>query len=217
MNSIRERALNGGLQVLSNAELLSTLVDIRGSDKLAICRKILVDCGGLSGIHKMSAQEIRASTGISERNALRIKAAVDLGRRLAAGVQQDRMIVHSPEDAADIVQYEMSALEQEELRVILLNTRNHVLGIRNIYKGSVNSSQIRTAEIFRPAIRENAVAMIIVHNHPSGDPSPSPDDITLTKNLIEAGRMMDIQVLDHLIIGKGRFISLNRRGLAFGD
>ena len=126
-------------------------------------------------------------------------------------------MIHSPEDAADLVQYEMSALDQEQLRVILLNTRNHVLAIKTIYQGSLNSSHVRVGELFRPAIRENAAAMIVVHNHPSGDPSPSPDDVAITKTILSAGKLLDIQVLDHLIIGKGRFISLNRRGLGFGD
>ncbi len=146
-----------------------------------------------------------------------IKAAIDLGRRLASQSTEDKPIVHSPEDAADLVQYEMSALDQEQLRVVILNTRNHVLGVKTIYQGSLNSSQVRVGELFRPAIRENAAAIIIIHNHPSGDPSPSPDDVAITKAIISAGKLLDIQVLDHLIIGQGRFISLNRRGLGFSE
>lgn len=215
MREIRERALMNGPQVLGNAELLSILVDIRGGDKLAICRKILIDCGGLPGIHKKTAKEIHLTTGISEGNALRIKAAVDLGRRLATTTEDSRQVIHSPEDAADLLMYEMGALDQEELRVILLNTRNHVLGIKTIYRGSTNASMVRSAEVLKPAVRENAVAIIVAHNHPSGDPSPSPDDVAITKVFIEAGKLLDIQVLDHIIIGQGRFVSLNRRGLGF--
>jgi DNA repair protein RadC len=109
----------------------------------------------------------------------------------------------------------MSALEQEELRVILLDTRNHVIDIKSIYRGSVNSSQVRVGELFRDAIRQNAAAIIVLHNHPSGDPSPSPDDVGLTRNIVQAGKLLDIDTLDHLVIGQGRYVSLKERGLGF--
>jgi DNA repair protein RadC len=124
--------------------------------------------------------------------------------------------VHSPADAAILVQYEMSALEQEVLKVILLDSRNHVMDIAELYRGSLNSSQVRVGELFRPAIRRNSAAIIIAHNHPSGDPSPSPDDIAITRAIVQAGKLLDIDVLDHLVIGKGRFVSMKERGLGFG-
>jgi DNA repair protein RadC len=127
----------------------------------------------------------------------------------------ERITIHSPEDAADLVQYEMSTLDQEQLRVIMLNARNHVLGVKTIYQGSLNSSQVRVGEIFRPAIKHNAAAIIIAHNHPSGSPSPSPDDVSLTSVILKAGKLLDISCLDHLIIGANTFVSLNRRGLGF--
>ncbi|MCK4489060.1 MAG: hypothetical protein KAU23_02310, partial [Anaerolineales bacterium] len=139
------------------------------------------------------------------------------GQKLANPTYNEPVVIHSPEDAADLVQYEMSALTQEELRVIILNTRNHVIKIVTLYKGSLNSSQIRVGEIFRPAIRLNAAAIIVAHNHPSSDPSPSPDDICITRAIIKAGKLLDIQTLDHLIIGGNRFVSLNRRGLGFDE
>ena len=215
----RERLAKMGASVLSTAELLAILlrVGVEGENAIQLGQRLLRDFNGLAGLQKASYAEICAQHGIGEAKAAQIKAAIDLGRRLASQSTCDRPVVHSPEDAADLVQYEMSALEQEHLRVILLNTRNHVLGIKTIYQGSLNSSQVRVGELFRPAIRENAAAIIIIHNHPSGDPSPSPDDIAITKVIIEAGKLLDIQVLDHLIIGQGRFISLNRRGLGFLD
>jgi DNA repair protein RadC len=112
--------------------------------------------------------------------------------------------------------YEMSALEQEELRVISLNTRNRVLRIDTIYRGSVNASQVRVGELFKSAIRSAATAIIVAHNHPSGDPTPSPDDVDVTRVIVEAGKLLDIEVLDHLIIGTGRYVSLKERGLGFG-
>ena len=215
----RERLATMGAQVLSTAELLAVLlrVGVEGENAIQVGQRLLKDFNGLTGLQRATYSEIRAQHGIGEAKAAQIKAAIDLGRCLAAQTPEDRPIIHSPEDAADLVQYEMSSLEQEQLRVILLNTRNHVLGLKTIYQGSLNSSQVRVGELFRPAIRENAAAIIVVHNHPSGDPSPSPDDVAITKAMINGGKLLDIQVLDHLIIGQGRFVSLNRRGLGFNE
>ena len=215
----RERLAKMGAQVLSTAELLAVLlrVGVEGENAIQLGQRLLKDFNGLTGLQQATFSEICNQHGIGKAKAAQIKAAIDLGRRLAIKSTEDRVIVHSPEDAADMVQYEMSSLEQEQLRVLLLNTRNHILGVRTIYQGSLNSSQVRVGELFRPAIRENAAAIIVVHNHPSGDPSPSPDDVAITKAIIKAGKLLDIQVLDHLIIGRGRFISLNRRGLGFSE
>lgn len=128
----------------------------------------------------------------------------------------ERPAIHSPSDAADMLMYEMGCLEQEQLRVMLLDTRNRVLRIVTLYQGSVNSSQVRVGEVFKHAVRENAVHIIIAHNHPSGDPTPSPDDVALTRAVVQAGKLMDIDVLDHLVIGAGRWVSLKERGLGFG-
>ena len=129
----------------------------------------------------------------------------------------ERPTIHSPEDAYDVIKGFLEPLDQEEFWVAVLDTRNRVMALVVIYRGSVNSSQVRVAEIFRKAILENAPAIILAHNHPSGDPSPSPDDIAITREIIKAGKLLDIQVLDHLVIGQDRFISLNRRGLGFSE
>ena len=128
---------------------------------------------------------------------------------------QERMQVRSPHDVASLLMMEMGGLEHECLRTVLLNTKNYVLAIPTIYQGSVNQMGIRTGEVFREAVRHNATAMIVVHNHPSGDPTPSPEDIQVTRTLIEAGKMMDIDVLDHLVIGKQKYVSLKERRLGF--
>jgi len=168
----RERLAKMGAGVLSTAELLAVLlrVGVEGENAIQVGQRLLKDFDGLPGLQRATYAEICAQHGIGKAKAAQIKAAIDLGRRLATQTAGDKHIVNSPEDAADLVQYEMGALEQEQLRVILLNTRNHVLAVKTIYQGSLNSSQVRIGELFRPAIRENAAAVIVIHNHPSGAP-----------------------------------------------
>ncbi|MDI6696232.1 MAG: DNA repair protein RadC [Anaerolineales bacterium] len=171
--------------------------------------------GRLSDLRRAPAHEIADIPGIGQQNAARIKAAVELGLRLTLNTEEDRPTIHSPADAAAMLQHEMSALEQEHLRVILLDTRNRVIDIVEIYHGSLNSAQVRVAELFKPAIQRMAAAIILIHNHPSGDPSPSPDDVAVTRAVVQAGKLLDIDTLDHLVIGHGRFVSLKERGLGF--
>ncbi len=213
----RERLIALGAQALSDAELLAILlrVGVQGENAVQVGRRLLHEFGGLAGIHRASLDEIRNHKGIGQAKAAQIKAAIELGRRLVASSPEDRPTISGPEDAARLVQYDMSALEQEELRVLLLNTRNQVLSIENVYRGSLNSAQVRIGELFRVAIRRNAAAIIVVHNHPSGDPTPSPDDVTITRAIREAGKLLDIPLLDHLVIGHNRYVSLKERGLGF--
>ncbi|HDN04810.1 MAG TPA: DNA repair protein RadC [Chloroflexi bacterium] len=201
-------------KALSSRELLALLVG--GDNQMEIADELYRSCGGnLCRLGKDSPLE--DIEGIGKVTSDRILAAVHLGQKLVQPLDQAPVVIHCPEDAADLVQYEMSALSQEELRVILLNTRNHVIKIVTIYRGSLNSSQVRIGEIFRPAIKHNAAAIIIVHNHPSGCIDSSPDDLALTCEILKAGKLLDVTVLDHLIIGGNRFESLNRKGLGFGD
>lgn len=211
----RERLESLGAQSLSTAELIAILLRVgqRGETAVALARRLLQHFGGLEGLHRASFAEVKAVKGIGTAKAAQIKAALELGRRLQLASHGQRPRIGSPEDAAALVQYEMSALEQEHLRVILLDTRNQVLAIQDVVRGSVNSAQVRIAEIFREAIRRNATALILVHNHPSGDPSPSADDIALTRQARQAGDLLDIEVLDHIIIGGNKFTSLKARGL----
>ena len=127
----------------------------------------------------------------------------------------ERPILHSPKDAYDILQCFLDTLDHEELWVVCMDTRNRVMRLVGLYKGSVNSSQVRVAEVFRQAIVDNAPAIIVAHNHPSGDPSPSPDDVSITRTMVQAGKLLDIDVLDHLVIGRGTYVSLKERGLGF--
>jgi len=214
----RERLVEFGAERLSPAELLAILLrtGIRGKNAVQLGHDLLDRFGGLHGIHQASFTEVCDQKGVGLAKAAQIKAAIELGRRLSVEDPDVRKAINSPSDAAEIVKYEMSALEQEELRVLLLNTRNQVIRKTMVYRGSVNSSQARVAEVFKDAIRNNAKAIIVVHNHPSGDPTPSPDDIAITRAFVQAGELLDIQVLDHLIIGRGRYESLKERGLGFG-
>jgi len=123
--------------------------------------------------------------------------------------------VKSPSDVANLLMLEMGFLEQEHLRVVLLDTKNHVLGMPTIYVGSLNTSVMRIGELFREAVRANSAALIVVHNHPSGDPTPSPEDVSITRQIVEAGKLLDVDVLDHLVIGQQRYVSLKERGLGF--
>ena len=213
----RERLASLGAQALSSAELIAILlrVGVKGENAVAVGQRLLNKFGGLSGLHRAPFAELKKQHGIAEAKAAQIKAAIELGRRLTLESPEERPTVNSPADAAALVAYEMSALEQEHLRVILLDRRNRVLETVEVYKGSVNSSQVRVGEIFKEAVRKNASAIIVIHNHPSGDPTPSPDDVAVTRAIVQAGKLLDVDVLDHMVIGQGKWVSLKERGLGF--
>ncbi|MBN1815030.1 MAG: DNA repair protein RadC, partial [Anaerolineae bacterium] len=135
--------------------------------------------------------------------------------RMLLAAPEDRFVVRSPADVAQLMVAEMAHLEQEHFRVLYLDTRNRLLGSETVYVGSLNASHIRVGEIFRDAVKRNCAAIIVVHNHPSGDPAPSPEDVAVTRQLVAAGKLLDIEVLDHLVIGQQRFVSLRERGLGF--
>ncbi len=213
----RERLAELGPQALSNAELIAILlrVGIEGENAVQMGQRLLQDLGGLHGLHRATVVEISQQHGMGLAKAAQIKAAIELGIRLRLAAPAERPVVSSPADAAALVQYEMSALPQEHLRVINLDTRNRVINIEKLYVGSLNASTVRVAEVFKPAIQRNAAAIVIIHNHPSGDPTPSPEDVALTRAIVQSGKLLDISVLDHLIIGQGTWLSLKERGLGF--
>ncbi len=213
----RERLARLGAQSLSNAELLAILlrVGIAGENAVQVGQRLLQHFGGLRGLQRAPFEELCSQRGVGAAKAAQLKAAIELGRRLMLEAPGERPQITSPADAAALLLYEMSSLEQEHLRLILLDARNRVMDIVDVYKGSVNSSQVHIGELFKHAIRRNAVGIILVHNHPSGDPTPSPEDIAVTRQTIQAGRLLSIDVLDHLIIGQGRWVSLKERGLGF--
>ncbi len=213
----RERLRDYGPGALSNAELLAIILRVGTATENAVrlAERLLAHFGGLPGLYRASFNELRNQHGLGEAKAAQLQAALELGKRLLSMSPEDRASVRSPQDVANLVQGEMALLEQEHLRVVLLNTRNQVLGVPELYRGSVNSAQVRVAEVLRPAVRENCPALVVVHNHPSGDPTPSGQDIALTKELVAAGKLLDIEVLDHIVIGRGRFVSLKETNQGF--
>jgi len=213
----REKLQHLGAQALSNAELLAILLRVgtTGEDVVALSQRLLVGYGGLSGLHRAVLDTLAAERGMGMAKASTLKAALELGRRLLLDPGQDRLQIRNPHDVANLLMLEMAQLEQECLRTVLLNTKNFVLGIPTIYRGSVNQTALRVGELFREAVRHNASAIIVVHNHPSGDPTPSAEDIAVTRTLVEAGTLMDIEVLDHLVIGNQRYVSMKERRLGF--
>src|ERR1700752_254297 len=213
----RERLASLGPQALTNAELMAILlrVGVKGESAVAVGQRLLQNFSGLSGLHRAPFADLKKQHGLGDAKAAQIKAAIELGRRLTLESPEERPMINSPADAAALVSYEMSALEQEHLRVLLLDRRNRVLETVEVYKSSVDSSQVRIGEVFKEAVRKNPSAVIIIHNHPSGDPTPSPDDVAVTRAIVQAGKLLDVEVLDHLVIGQGKWVSLKERGLGF--
>lgn len=213
----RERLRAYGESALSTPELLAIIlrVGVTGENVLDVATRLLSEHHGLVGLARLSFDELCTRRGLGEAKAAQLRAALELGRRLAVSELGERPTIREPGDVARLVQAEMALLEQEQLRVLVLNTKNQVLATVTVSSGTVNQSQVRAAEVFRPAIQRNATSIIVVHNHPSGDPTPSREDVSITKDLVAAGRLLEVEVLDHIVVGVGRFVSLKDRGLGF--
>ncbi len=213
----RERLAELGPGALTNAELLAILlrVGIKGENAVEVGQRLLNTFGGVTGLHRASYVDVCNQHGLGPAKAAQIKAALELGRRLRLESPEERPVIHSPADAAALVEYEMSGLTKENLWVINTDTRNRVINIEKVYVGSLNASMVRVGELFKAAIARDAAAVLIIHNHPSGDPTPSPEDVGLTRAVVQAGKLLDIQVLDHLVIGQGKWVSMKERGLGF--
>ena len=214
----RERLAEFGAKSLSNTELIAILLRTgsAGENVISQSSRLLARFGGLGGLGRAAFAELCAEKGLGEGKVSQLLAALELGRRFVSLAPEERLTINGPEDVANFVASDMAALEQEHLRVALLNTRNEVLSTEDIYIGNVNSSVVRPAEVFRPAIRSNATSIIAVHNHPSGDPTPSGADVSITRDLVESGKMLGIELLDHLVIGSGnRFVSMKEARLGF--
>jgi DNA repair protein RadC len=213
----RERLALRGPGGLTAAELIALLwgSGTRGVSAVELATEALARHDGLAGLARASEVELAALPGVGTARAAQLSAAFELGRRLLADWPAGRWTVRSPTDVADRLVLQMGRLEREELRAVLLNTKNVVQRVVTVYQGNVNSSLVRVGELFRDAVRVNATGIILVHNHPSGDPSPSPDDLHLTAEALAAGRLLDIELLDHLVIGHDAYVSLRDKGVSF--
>ena len=213
----RERLLALGASSLTNSELIAILLRTggRGESVLSLAVRLLSECSGLRGLLQASVAEICALKGVNEAKAAQVVAALELGRRAASVAPEERALVRTPEDIYNLVGAELAHLAQERLCVVLLSTKQEVLRVRHVYQGTVNSASVRIAEVLRPAIKENCPNFVVAHNHPSGDPTPSQDDIRITQRLVASAAIMDIDLQDHLVIGTRGFVSMKQHGLGF--
>jgi DNA repair protein RadC len=194
-------------------ELMAAVVG--GAKQIEIAQALMTHFNNdIRRLYQAHPAELAKVKGINQATAVRIKAALNLGLRLSLPAEE-RPSINSPADAAALVQSEMALLEKEHLRVLLLDRRNRVLDNIEVYQGSVSSSQVRVGEVFQPAVGRMASAIVVCHNHPSGDPTPSPDDVAVTRAMVQAGKLLDITLLDHLVIGQNKWVSLKERGLGF--
>jgi DNA repair protein RadC len=203
----RERLLRHGPSALSTPELLTVLF---GTSAPAA-----VIAGDLADLARTDPLELVHIPGIGQARAAQLMAAFEIGRRSQVAAASARWTIRAPRDVADRLLPEMARLEREELRVLLLNAKNGVIRQSTVYIGNVSAALVRIAELFRDAVRAHAAGLIIVHNHPSGDPEPSPDDLHLTAEAIAAGRLLDIPLLDHVVLAADGFVSLRDRGITF--
>jgi DNA repair protein RadC len=187
---------------------------------LEVSRQLVIRHQGLAGLNRASLIELAQAHGIGLVKAIDLKAAFELGKRLVTLAPEERPQITGPQDAYALLKGEMALLEQESVRVILLNTKNRVVDVCQVSMGSLNSSIIRVAEVFKEAVRQQAAALVLAHNHPSGDPNPSAEDVAITRKVVEAGQLLDIDVLDHVVVGRPGpssvgWVSLRERRLGF--
>lgn len=213
----RERMLLQGSGVLSNGDLIAILLNtgLPGESVLEVSQRILRDHDGLAGVVRLDVHELARIRGVGQAKAARLKAAFELAVRIATLAPDQRPKITTPDDVVNLVGIEMASLEREQVRIVVLDTKHQVLAIRTVYQGSINGAPVRPFEIFREALRYPAESIILVHNHPSGDPTPSSADIAITRDIHAAGELLGVRVLDHLVIGQGRHVSLRRLGLGF--
>lgn len=209
----REKLLRHGAATLSTAELLAIIIRTGSQTHTAVSlsHAILNHFGGLAALLDLTPSELQQIKGIGMAKAAQILAAMEFSQRLFSAVQE-KPIITSPRDVARILLPRLSYLKQEVFELALLDSKSRLISIPRVFMGNLNSAIIHPREVFKPAIKNSAFSMILVHNHPSGDPGPSPDDVGITQRLVEAGDLLGIRVLDHIIIGAGRFVSLKEKG-----
>ena len=213
----RERLAKYGADILKDSELIAILLrtGMKGESVVNMSDRLLAKFEGLERMGRASFTELCSLDGISEAKACQLLAAFELGRRLASLIPEERPTISTPRDVYNLLGAKMRYREQEHLRVLLVSTNSEVVDSREIYKGTVNSAAVRVAEVLKPAVLENVPSIIVVHNHPSGDPTPSGPDIMITRQIKQAAELMDIELLDHIVIGGPNFVSMKDRGLGF--
>jgi DNA repair protein RadC len=217
----RNRITYAGPNALSATELLAIILGSGrpGANAIRLAEELITKYGGLNNLARVSPKELAQHPGIGPAKAAQIVAAYELGRRMSVpgltALEEGAFVVRSPETLAYHVMVEMMNLEQEELRVALFNVKQVLIKIITLYRGNTSSAQVRVGEVFRDAIRLNASGIILIHNHPSNDPTPSPEDVYVTQSIHDTGEMLDIKLIDHIIIGRNCFVSMKERGLGF--
>jgi DNA repair protein RadC len=211
----RERLEQVGAEALRDAELLAILfrTGTRTQGAVALAESLVQRFGGLRGLARASLVELQEVAGVGRVKAIEVKAALELGKRLAAFSERGRPRIHAAEDVAKLLMVRYKDYEHEVFKCLLLTTRNEVIAVRDISHGGLDGTLAAPRDVFRQAVREGASAVICCHNHPSGDPEPSRDDLALTRRLAEAGELVGVRMLDHVIFGDGRYVSLKDRGL----
>ncbi|MBP2649618.1 MAG: repair protein RadC [Firmicutes bacterium] len=211
----REKMWSNGPESMSNSELIAILLrtGTKKDSAVRLAEQLLVKHGGLVGLGGLSPREISRIKGIGLAKAGAISAAVEIGKRMGKQAGAERFIISSPQSVADLLMPRLRYENKEKFVVVLLSTKHHVLATPTISVGTLNASLVHARELFREAINYSAAAVILAHNHPSGDPAPSREDIALTKKMLEAGKLLDISVVDHVIIGDGKYVSLKEQGI----
>ncbi|MGG3689610.1 RadC family protein [Caldifermentibacillus hisashii] len=210
----RERFIHHGPSSLSNQELLAIILrtGTKNESVLQLAQRLIKEFQGLRMLMNASLEELTKIKGVGEAKAIQLLAAIELGKRIANMKNEERYVIRSPEDGANYVMEEMRFLTQEHFVCLFLNTKNEVIHKQTIFIGSLNASIVHPRELFKEAFRRSAASMICLHNHPSGNPEPSREDIEVTRRLVECGKILGVDVLDHIIIGDKRYVSLKEKG-----
>jgi DNA repair protein RadC len=210
----RERFMLKGAESLTNQELIAILIQTGSKDESAldVANRLLHHFNGLRILKDSTLDELKAIKGIGTAKGLQLLAALELGKRVSKLAFKERYAIRSPEDAAKYLMDEMRFLSQEHFICLYLNTKNIVMHKQTIFIGSLNASIVHPREVYKEAIKRSAASVICLHNHPSGDPSPSREDVEVTRRLAESGKIIGIDLLDHIIIGENKFVSLKEKG-----
>lgn len=211
----RERLVQRGAEALKDAELLAILfrTGLKECNALTLADRLMQQFKDIKGVARASLTELREVKGLGKVKAIEIKAALELGKRLAGHTEPERRKVKSAADVYEAVRLAFLHAEEEMFKVVLLNTKNHIVDIIDVSSGGLDATMATPRDVFRKVVRAGGSAVIVCHNHPSGDPEPSRDDIALTKRLIESADILGIRLLDHIVVGDGRYVSFKERNL----